>query len=77
MDQQQEGWFQFMAEHLQQGEEVAAPPSRLTLQKFSEGSDDMGAYLDTFEVIARTSDWPRAQWPIYLRGSYLGQDYWL
>ena len=27
----------------------------------------MGTYLDTFEVIVRTSAWPRAQWPIYLR----------
>ena len=67
MDQQQEHWFQFMTEHLQR-----APPPRLTLQKFSEASDDMGAYLDTFEVIARTSDWPRTQWPIYLRGSLSG-----
>ena len=47
MDQQQECWFQFMAEHLEQGERVASPPPRLILQKFGEGSDDMGAYLDT------------------------------
>ena len=47
MDQQQECWFQFMAEHLELGERVASPPPRLILQKFSEESDDMGAYLDT------------------------------
>ena len=40
----------------------AGPPAhhipRLTLQKFIEGVDDMGAYLQTFEATALTGDWP-------------------
>ena len=52
---------------------VTALPPRLTLQKFVEGVDDMGAYLDTFEVIARAGEWPREQWSVYLRSSLSGQ----
>ena len=37
---------------------VTALPPRLTLQKFVEGVDGMGAYLDTFEVIVRAGEWP-------------------
>ena len=33
MDQQPERWFQFMVEHQQRGERVAAPPPTLTLQQ--------------------------------------------
>ena len=52
---------------------VTALPPRLTLQKFVEGVDDMGAYLDTFEVTARAGEWPREQWCVYLRSSLSGQ----
>ena len=48
---------------------VTALPPRLTLQKFVEGVDDMGIYLDTFEVTARAGEWPREQWCVYLRSS--------
>ena len=57
---------------------VAAPPppqpSRLSLQKFQEGIDDMGAFLETFEATATAAEWPRAQWSLYLRSSLAGQD---
>ena len=33
----------------------------------------MGAYLDTFEVIAHAGEWPREQWCVYLRSSLSGQ----
>ena len=52
---------------------VTALPPRLTLQKFVEGVDDMGAYLDTFEVTAHAGEWPREQWSVYLRSSLSGQ----
>ena len=43
----------------------AGPPThyipRLTLQKFIEVVDDMGAHLQTFEETALAGDWPRAQ----------------
>ena len=43
--------------------QVEAGPSthhipRLTLQKFIERVDDMGAYLQTFEATALAEDWP-------------------
>ena len=50
---------------------VAAPP-RLSVQKFNEETDDMAAYLDTFEAVATASEWPEAQWSINLRGSLSG-----
>ena len=40
---------------------VGVLPPRLTLQKFVEGDDDMGVYLDTFEVTACAGKWPREQ----------------
>ena len=56
---------------------VAAPlplqPSRLSLQKFQEGTDDMGAFLETFGGTAAAVEWPRAQWSLYLRSSLAGQ----
>ena len=48
------------------------PTPRLTIQKFNEGSDDMAAYLDTFEATAVVSEWLRPQWSIHLRGSLSG-----
>ena len=50
---------------------VAALP-RLSVQKFNEETDDMAAYLDTFEAVATASEWPEAQWSIHLRGSLSG-----
>ena len=50
---------------------VAAPP-RLSVQKFNEETDDIVAYLDTFEAVATASEWPEAQWSIHLRGSLSG-----
>ena len=50
---------------------IAAPPG-LSVQKFNEETDDMAAYLDTFEAVATASEWPRAQWSIHLRGSLSG-----
>ena len=41
----------------------------LSLQKFQEGTDDMGAFLDTFKATATAGKWPRDQWPLFLRGS--------
>ena len=52
---------------------VTALPPRLTLQKFVEGVDDMGAHLDTFEVTARAGEWPSEQWCVYLKSSLSGQ----
>ena len=52
---------------------VTALPPRLTLQMFVEGVDDMGAYLDTFEVTAHAGEWPKEQWCVYLRSSLSGQ----
>ena len=35
------------------------PPSpRLHIQKFCEETDDMAAYLNTFEATAMVSEWP-------------------
>ena len=55
---------------------VALPPPqppRLSLQKFQEGIDDIGAFLETFEATATAAEWPRAQWSLYLRSSLAGQ----
>ena len=56
---------------------VAAPPPpqppRLSLQKFQAGTDDMGAFLETFEATATAVEWPRAQWSLYLRSYLVGQ----
>ena len=42
------------------------------MQKFNEATDDIAAYLDTFEVVATASGWDPAQWTLYLRGSLAG-----
>ena len=56
---------------------AAAPPPpqppRLSLQKFQEGTDDMGAFLETFEATPTAVEWQRAQWSLYLRSSLAGQ----
>ena len=53
---------------------VDGPPRgpNLSLQKFQEGTDDMGAFLDTSEATATAGRWPRDQWPLFLRGSLSG-----
>ena len=50
---------------------VDGPPHgpNLSLQKFQEGTDDMGAFLDTFKATVMAEWWPRDQWPLFLRGS--------
>ena len=52
---------------------VDGPPRgpNLSLQKFQEGTDDMGAFLDTFEATAMAGRWPMDQW-LFLRGSLSG-----
>ena len=59
-----------------QGARARTPPPppapRLHLQKFIEETDNMSAYLDTFEAIAHASKWPVELWSIYLRGSLSG-----
>ena len=45
---------------------------RLTIPKFQEGVDDMGAFLEMFEVTAQAGVWPAAQWAVYLRSSLSG-----
>ena len=52
-------------------EKVGAPP-QLSVQKFNEETEDMAAYLDTFEAVATASEWPRTQRSIHLRGSLSG-----
>ena len=44
----------------------------LLLLKFQEGTDDMGAYPDTFEATATAGRWPRDQWPLFLGGLLSG-----
>ena len=60
-----------------QGAQARTPPPpppapRLNLQKFIEETDNMSAYLDTFEAIAYASEWPVELWSIHLRGSLSG-----
>ena len=45
---------------------------KLSLQKFQEGTDSMGAFLDIFEAIAIAGRWPRDQWPFFQRESLSG-----
>ena len=55
------------------GKQPPAPATpKLTVQKFNEATDDIAAYLDTFEVVATASGWDPAQWTLYLRGSLAG-----
>ena len=59
-----------------QGARARTPPPppvpRLHLQKFIEETDNMSAYLDTFEAIAYASEWLVELWSIHLRGSLSG-----
>ena len=48
------------------------PAPRLHIQKFCEETDDMAAYLNTFEATAMVSEWPIELWSIHLRGSLSG-----
>ena len=48
------------------------PAPRLHIQKFCEETDDMAAYLNTFEATATVSEWLIDLWSIHLRGSQSG-----
>ena len=54
----------------------AVPPTpwmpKLSVSNFIEGTDDMGAYLETFEATAQVDKWPCNQWAIILRSSLSG-----
>ena len=66
--EQQERMIQMLAE-ARRPPPVTEPPlctPRLTLHKFQEGVDDMGAFLDTFEATAKFGGWPREEWTIFL-----------
>ena len=72
---EQHDYFARLLEEVLRPQERTPPPlhtPRLTVQKFNEGSDDMAAYLDTFEASAVVSEWPKPQWSIHLRGSLSG-----
>ena len=72
---EQHDYFARLLEEVRRPQERTPPPvpmPRLTVQKFNEGSDDMAAYLDTFEATAVVSQWARQHWSIHLRGSMSG-----
>ena len=72
---EQHDYFARLLEEVRRHQERTPPPlptPRLTVQKFNEGSDDMAAYLDTFEATAVVSEWLRPQWSIHLRGWVAG-----
>ena len=61
--EQQERMIQMLAE-ARRPPPVTEPPlctPRLTLHKFQEGVNNIGAFLDTFEVTARVGEWPLEQ----------------
>ena len=73
MMEQQERMFQLMATAPRPVVAEPPPPApRLTLQKFNEGVDDMGAYLEMFEATARAAHWPNDQWAMFLRSALSG-----
>ena len=63
---QQEHWMQMVAEAGAPATIGVAPlqplAPRVTLQKFVEGVDDMGAYIQMFEATVTAGEWPPAQW---------------
>ncbi len=73
MMEQQERMFQLLATAPRPV--VAKPPlpaPRLTLQKFNEGVDNMGAYLEMFEAAVRAAHWPNDQWAMFLQSALSG-----
>lgn len=75
-DRQEERWTQILMEvHRPVVVERAPPPAalKLTLQKYAEGTDDMGAFLSSFEMTARANEWPENLWSTYLRSALSGQ----
>ena len=70
--EQQQQMMEAICELLPGRGATAETTPRLTVQKFNEASDDIAAYLDTLKAIATASDWPPAQWPLFLRGSLSG-----
>ena len=74
---EQHDYFARLLEEVRRPQErtpLPLPTPQLTVQKFNEGSDDMAAYLDTFEAAAALSEWPRPHWLIHLRGSLYGAE---
>ena len=45
---------------------------KLTVPKVQEGIDDMGVFIQMFEVTAEVGRWPPAQWAVYLCSSLAG-----
>ena len=73
MMEQQERMFQLLATAPRPVVAKPPPPApRLTLQKFNEGVDDMGAYLEMFEATVRAAHWPNDQWAMFLRSALSG-----
>ena len=72
--QQQQRFWQILAEISRPSPAVFPTSSmpKLSLSKFIEGTDDMGAYLETFEATAHAGKWSRNQWAIILRSSLSG-----
>ena len=72
--QQQQRFLQILAEISRPSPAVLPTSSmpKLSVSKFIEGTDDMGAYLEAFEATAPAGKWPRNQWATILRSSLSG-----
>ena len=69
---EQHDQFMQLLQEVQIPHERNPPSPRLHIQKFCEETDDMAAYLNTFEATAMVSEWPIDLWSIHLRGSLSG-----
>ena len=58
------------------GEPPAPATPRLSIQKFNEATDDIAAYLDTFEAVATASRWPQHSGLYIYEGHSQEQDSW-
>ena len=68
-------WFMQLLQEVQIPHERNSPPTPLPclhIQKICEETDDMTAYLNTFEATAMVSEWSIELWSIHLRGSLSG-----
>ena len=72
MAEQHDRFMQLLQEVQIPHERNPPPAPRLHIQKFCEETDDMAAYLNTFEDTAMVSEWPLDLWLIHLRGSLSG-----